>query len=355
MWAIALSAIAGGLDKIFGNRLGLGKRFDEGFNLIGPMISGMVGILCLTPILSGILKATLAPLFLKMGLDPSILAGILPIDMGGFQLAADMAEDPMVGLFSGVILTATFGCTLAFTIPVGFGMMKEENRKGFILGIMYGLIFIPIPLMLGGIISGLGIRRTAFQSLPILLLAFLLALGIWKAPEKITRGFMIFAILIRALSVIGILAGLTEYLTGFSLLPGILPLREALVSAALCSVLLIGCIPFTEILNRVFHRPLHAIGSGIGLQDKGITGLLLSLVSVTATLGAMYDMKPGDVTVNAAFLVSAAAVFGPHLSVCAINAPELVPSLITAKLIGGFCTAVFAVIMIRRKNHPSAA
>lgn len=345
MWLIAVSAILGGLDKIFGNRFGLGKRFDDGFALIGPLVSGMMGIICLTPVISGILRAAFAPLFEKIAIDPAVLGGILPIDMGGFQLASDMAGDMLAGLYAGTIIASTFGCTLCFTIPVGYGMMKNENRTGFIQGILYGLVVLPVTLILGGLFCGFGVGKTLWQCLPVLLLSLLLALGIWKKEKLIARIFMAFAKIIQAVSVIGIIAGMTEYLTGFSLLPGILPMPEALLNAALCGILLVGCMPFAEILNRLFRRPLHALGSRLGMQDRGITGLLLSLVSVTAVLGVMHNMDRDDVMFNAAFLVSAACVFGPHLSVCMINAPEMSNALILSKVVGGVFTLAFVILM----------
>ena len=51
---MAVFAVLGALDRIFGNRFGLGERFDEGFRLTGPLLSGMLGILILSPVLSGI-------------------------------------------------------------------------------------------------------------------------------------------------------------------------------------------------------------------------------------------------------------------------------------------------------------
>ena len=350
MWIIAISALLGGVDLVLGNRFGLGKRFEEGFSLIGPLISGMLGILCLTPVLSGLLRNSIAPLFGRIGLDPSILAGIIPIDMGGYQLALDMTSDMKVGMFAAVIITATFGCTFAFTIPVGFGMMKEENRQGFILGTMIGLIFLPVSLILGGLQCGLGLGQTLWQSFPILLLAFILALGIWKDPSGMAKIFIVFAHIIRAVSVLGIIAGLTEYLTGYSLIPGIMPFREALLSTALCGIVLIGCMPLAEILNRLLRRPLGAFTKLAGLEDKSVTGLLLTLVSVTASLGSMHDMRSDDVMVNAAFLVSAAALLGPHLGVCAANAPELVGPMIISKTAGSICAEAFAVFLVRRKK-----
>ena len=35
MWLMAFGAVLGGLDRILGNRFGLGKRFEEGFELLG--------------------------------------------------------------------------------------------------------------------------------------------------------------------------------------------------------------------------------------------------------------------------------------------------------------------------------
>ena len=53
MWIMAAGAATGGLDRICGNRLGLGKRFEEGFMLLGATALSMAGIICLTPLQIG--------------------------------------------------------------------------------------------------------------------------------------------------------------------------------------------------------------------------------------------------------------------------------------------------------------
>ena len=53
MWIMAVGAVLGGVDRIAGNRFGLGKRFEEGFTLLGPTALSMSGIICLTPLLCG--------------------------------------------------------------------------------------------------------------------------------------------------------------------------------------------------------------------------------------------------------------------------------------------------------------
>lgn len=44
MIIMALGAVAGGIDRILGNRFGYGKKFEEGFQYLGPTALSMVGI-----------------------------------------------------------------------------------------------------------------------------------------------------------------------------------------------------------------------------------------------------------------------------------------------------------------------
>lgn len=354
MWALAASAILGGIDKIFGNRLGLGKRFEDGFRLMGTLISGMVGILCLSPLITRALRLVLSPMFQKVGLDPAILGGILPIDMGGFQLAAELALDRQVGSFAGIFIASTFGCTIIFAIPVGFNMMKAERRPAFLQGILYGLIMLPVPMLAGGLYCGLSLRNVLLQSLPILLLALLLAAGMLFRSQMMIRFFTILAKIIDAVSVVGILAATTEHLTGVTLIPGILPLHEALLTSALCALIMIGSLPLAEIINRLLQKPLHALGRRIRMQDSGITALLLSPVSLSASFGVMHDCQDRDVAINAAFLVIAAAALGPHLAVVTTNASEFVTGFILIKLFSGLVCLLAAAYFLRRKDSKQA-
>ena len=346
---IAAAAVLAGIDKIFGNRLGIGKRFDEGFRLLGPLVAGMTGILYLSPILARVLQDSIAPVFGKIGLDPGILGGILPTDMGGFQLAQELAADPNVGRMAGVFITSVFGCTFVFAIPVGFSMMKEERKPDFLLGILFGLMMLPVPVVLGGLCCGLSLGNVLLQSLPFLLITLLLIPGMRFRPAQMIRIFTILTKLIDAVSVFGILAGLVEYLTGYSLLPGAMPMREAIAASALCGLIMIGSLPFADILSRLFHKPLHVLGKFIGMRDSGITVLLLTLVSLPASFAVMHDEDRNGVVLNAAFLVIAASVFGPHMAVCTTGAPDLVPAFILVKLFSGLCTVFLTGLFLRKQ------
>ena len=121
MWVMAICAMIGGVDQLAGNKFGLGRRFEDGFQLLGPTALSMAGLICITPLLSLGLEHTIVPLYRILHLDPGMLGGVLAIDMGGYQLCKELAQDPAIGRYGGIIVGATLGCTITFTIPVGMG------------------------------------------------------------------------------------------------------------------------------------------------------------------------------------------------------------------------------------------
>ena len=58
---MALFALAGALDRILGNRWGLGKEFEEGILAMGSLALAMVGIVCLAPVLAALLRPVVVP------------------------------------------------------------------------------------------------------------------------------------------------------------------------------------------------------------------------------------------------------------------------------------------------------
>ena len=119
MLLIAAGALLGGADKILGNRFGLGQKFDEGFLLMGSMALSMTGIICLAPLLSSWLGTVITPVFSAVGIDPAMFGCVLAIDMGGYQLAAELALDPEIGRFSGIIASASSAAPWCLPFPWG--------------------------------------------------------------------------------------------------------------------------------------------------------------------------------------------------------------------------------------------
>ena len=128
---MAAFAAIGAIDRIFGNRLGLGKPFEEGILAMGTLALAMLGIISFAPVLATLLNPIIVPLYRFLGADPAMFAGtILACDMGGGALAVQMASDPDAALLGGVLCGSMLGATIVFTIPVAMGILREEDREG---------------------------------------------------------------------------------------------------------------------------------------------------------------------------------------------------------------------------------
>ena len=101
MWVVAFGVIIGGLDKIAGNKLGLGAKFEEGYNAAGGLALAVAGIIVLAPALANWLQPIIIPIFKLMHADPAMFASIIANDMGGYPLAMSLAQDPEIGLMAG--------------------------------------------------------------------------------------------------------------------------------------------------------------------------------------------------------------------------------------------------------------
>lgn len=345
MWVMAVGAVIGGIDRIFGNRLGLGKRFEDGFLLMGTIALSMVGILCLVPMISALIESTIAPICRWIGFDPAVFGSVLAIDMGGYQLALDLAESPLVGKYSGVLVASILGCTVSFTIPVGMGMLAGSDRAEFAKGTLFGLIAMPIALVVGGVMCGLSALETLWQSLPILILSGLLLLGIWKKTDAMIRGFSVFAKGMDIVITIGLILGAVTYLTGVEFISNLAPIEDAMAVVASIAVVLLGSLTMAELLQRALKRPLEWFGRKTGMNAASSAGLLIAMVSVLPVIAMVKDMDRRGKIVNAAFMVCAASTFAAHLGFTAgVDASMIVPLLAT-KLLGGVlgvCLALFA-------------
>jgi len=67
MWVMAIGILLGAIDRIIGNRFGLGEKLEEGFNAMGPLALGMVGIVTLAPVISKVLGPIIIPMFGLLG------------------------------------------------------------------------------------------------------------------------------------------------------------------------------------------------------------------------------------------------------------------------------------------------
>lgn len=341
---MAAFAVAGAIDRIFGNRWGLGKEFEEGILAMGSLALAMVGIVCLAPVLANLLKPVIVPVFAFLGADPAMFAGtILACDMGGGALAVELAASHQAAMLGGVLTGSMLGATVVFTIPVAMGILEEKDRPVMAQGILCGIVTIPLGVLAGGLTAGFPIGMVLRNLIPIVIIAALIALGLWRAENAMVRGFEVFGKLVVAVVTVGLAAAIVEALTGFVIIPGMAPISEGFETVGTIAIVLAGAFPLVFVITKLLRKPLMAAGRWLGINDAAAAGLIASLANSIATFGMVKDMNRRGKVVNIAFAVSAAFVFGDHLGFTAGFAPEMIGPMIVGKLVGGVSAIAVAM------------
>ena len=341
-------AVLGGVDRVLGNRLGLGEKFEEGILSMGALAMAMLGVIALAPVLAAVLKPLVAPVFRVLGADPAMFAGsLLACDMGGGVLARELTADADAAALGGVITGSMLGATLVFTIPVAMGILSQEDHPAMARGILCGIVTIPVGVLAGGLAAGFRLGMILRNLLPIVLFAALIALGLWKAEKAMIRGFAAFGKGVVAVITLGLAAAILESLTGFTVIPGLAPLSEGFEIVGEIAIVLAGAFPLVYVVTKVFHKPLMKLGTALGINDAAAAGLVASLANSIATFGMVRDMDKRGKVVNIAFAVSAAFVFGDHLGFTAGFAPEMIVPMIVGKLAGGIAAVAVALWVTR--------
>ena len=353
----ALFAVAGGVDYIISNRLGLGKAFERGITTMGPLALTMTGMMVLAPLLADLLSPVILPLFNLMGVDPAMFAGsLLACDMGGAPLADRLALDPEGALLGGMVCSSLLGVTVTFTIPVSMGMLKAEDRPYAAKGILCGIITVPLGIFVGGFVAGIAPLKVLLNLLPTLLPALLIALGLWKCERILIKLFSWFGRIMTAVSVLGLLLALFQKLTGWVLISSLAPVEDAILVVGEIALLLAGAFPMMHLIARLLNRPLLALGRRLGVNAVSVTGLLTTTVNSIATFDTVKDMDPRGKVLNMAFAVSAAFVFGDHLAFAGGWDPAAIPAMMAAKLTAGVTALALALVVTRRlrgeKSNP---
>lgn len=347
MWIMAIGAIIGALDRIFGNKLGLGEKFEEGFNSLGPLALGMVGIVCLAPVISKYIGPIIIPGLTAIGSDPAIFGSILPNDTGGYPLAMELAINEQAGLFSGLIVASMLGCTIVFSIPVGLGLIERSDQPYFAKGLLIGLITVPVGSVIGGAIAGYEMTMVLINSIPVIAISVLLAIGLKFIPNGMIKGCIYFGKFIVIICTVGLAAAAFESMTGVVIIPGMAPIGEALAIVGGIGVVLLGTFPVLSILTKVLDKPLSAVGNKIGLDSVSTAGLIFTLANSIPVYKMMKDMKSRGKIINTAWLVPATAALGDHLGFTAGVHPEAISAVVISKIIAGVLAVALAMFLTR--------
>ncbi len=346
----------GVIDKCIGNKFGYGEKFEEGINAMGSLALAMIGAVAIAPILAYILEPIVAPVYRLLNADPAMFAGtLLANDMGGYPLAMQLASSREVGLYSGLILGAMLGPTIVFTIPVALGIIEERDRSILAKGVLAGMITIPIGTLVGGIVAGFDISMVLANLTPIIIFAGLIALGLWKIPTQMIKGFTVFGQGVVVLITAGLGIAIAEHLLGITIISldggnvTLAPVTDGIEIVGEIAIVLAGAFPLVHFITKVFNKPLLKLGHILGMNDKAAAGMVATLANSIPMFGILKDMDERGKVINVAFAVSAAFVFGDHLGFTAGVEPEMITAVIIGKLVAGV-TAVFVAIIILNKS-----
>lgn len=345
-----IGILIGGIDEIRGNKKGYGGKFREAFELIPSMAFSMVGMICLTNFFSVVLEKVIAPFLHSIHMDPAVLAGFLAIDMGGYQLAHSLAENSVMGSYAGIVLGAGLGCTFVFTIPVGIGMVEEEDTPYFAKGIVLGLLGLPFGLLIGGVLSGLRLQSILWENVIPISIALMCGIGLANFAARTMRFFRAYVKALRIVLLLGLMLGAVAHTLQLSEKLGITSILDAMGVVCSIAVFLLGSLPFAALLQKLLQRPFSYLGRKIGIDSVSMTGFLITCVSPLPTLALMKDMNPRGKLLNTAFMVSGASAVGAHLAFVNSVEPDMMGALLGSKLLGGTLTAVLAYFVYRNKE-----
>ncbi|MCD5323246.1 MULTISPECIES: ethanolamine utilization protein EutH [Pontibacillus] len=343
---MCLFMVLGALDYyVLNHKLYLGWRFYEAFMMMGPLALSMVGIISLAPVLATWLSPIVVPVFEWFGADPSMFASmLLAIDMGAYPLATSLASTQEAAIFSWSLLGTMMGPTLVFTIPIALTVIQKKDRPYFAKGILIGMMTIPVGVFIGGFVAGYKPFWMIQNLVPSILLALLIAMGLWLFTNATIRFFALFGKGVELTVITGLVAIIIETLTGFTVIPGMAPLSEGVVIVGRITVTLAGAYPLVAFLNRKGEKLFTKWGEHLKLDASAMTGLMASLAHHLPMFGMMKDMTSRGKVVNAAFSVSGAFVIGSHLAfVAGVEKDMMVPVMI-----GKASAGVLAVVVALR-------
>lgn len=366
LYIILLFLVLGGIDKIIGNKFGLGKQFEEGILAMGSIALSVIGIVSLSPVIASLLSPIIIPIYKFLGADPAMFATtILPLDMGGTNLAFEFANDIKAGEFASFIVGSMMGPTIAFSIPVAIGIIQKEDHRYFALGVASGMITIPIGAFIGGIIAGYNTIFILKNLIPIVIVSVILSVGLIFIREILIKIFNIFSKFLVFISTAGLVISILETLLEIKIINFVMngkeittaPINEGIAIVSSIAIVLAGSFPLVFVITKLASKPLEYLGDKLSMNNVGSAGLIATLANNIPMFNIMKDMNIQAKIINSAFAVSSAFTFGDHMAFTIGYASGkyrgMIFPMIIAKLIGGITAIIIAyfVSKIEVKNN----
>ena len=342
-------SMLGTLDRILGNRFGLGKEFEKGFMLFGNMALSMIGMLVLSPLLAQWCQPLFDFAAATLHIDPSIVpASLFANDMGGAPLANAVALDESIGMFNALVVSSMLGCTVSFTIPYTLGVVQPDKHRELLLGLLCGIVTVPLGCLLAGLSIALPLGALMRNLLPLLLFSAVIAAALLVSPGKCVKVFSVMGFLMKALITVGLALAIFRFLTGKEILKGMDTLENGAAVCLNASAVMSGAFPLMYVVSRLLAKPMQQLGRKMNINETSVLGLVSSIATCVTTFGMARDMDRKGLLLNAAFAVSGAFTFAGHLAfTMAFDAAYITPMII-GKLSAGIAAVALACLLSGR-------
>lgn len=348
MSILAVFLIVGGIDRLFGNRIGIGKEFERGFYLMGTTTLSVVGLLVLAQPMAAALTRVLTPLFHSIGADPAMFPGMLTSTEIALPVSLAMTDNELIAKFSGIIVGSCMGGVISFTIPLACGLIRKEDYRYFSAGILTGFIFDPLACFIGGLVVGLPARVILIQLIPVIIFAVILVLLMLFIPEPVMKAFRIFSRFLMAIVTFGLLCGAVESMTGFAIIPGTTPISEGFKTIGTIALSVTSALCTLFVVRRVFAKPLAALAKKIGIDELSIVNIVMSATTIVPGYSTYEKMNGKGKLLFAALTAAATPALGVHLGVTSAMAPEMIFPMLVTRAIGGVFAVISALLFSRR-------
>ena len=349
-------ALLGALDRIFGNKLGIGKEFEKGFLLLGQLVLSMMGMIIIAPVIADLLSPVFDFVYDVFRIEPSIIpASIFANDMGGAPLAREIAKNEQVGMYNAMIVSSMMGATISFTIPFALGCLKKEKHRELILGLLSGIVTIPVGCLVSGLICGIPFVTLLLDLLPLILFAAMVAGGLLFFPGACIKIFNVLGVMIKIIITVGLALGMIELLLGKKLIANTAPASEGALICLNAAMVMAGAFPLLFILSKLLSKPLVLLGRALGVGSTAMLGFLSTLANNASTFEMMNEMDAKGAVLNSAFAVSASFVLADHLAFTLSYAPSYLFSMVVGKLISGVAAVFFAIFIYGRVGKTLSA
>lgn len=348
LYVMVTFCIIGAIDKLLGNKFGLGDEFVAGFMGMGSLAMTMIGIYCISPVLAQCILPILKPISNITGVDPSIFLGsILACDMGGYNTALEISANGEIAKFAGIILASMMGATVSFTIPIATSQLSKDDFDIFAKGVLCGIVTIPLGTFVGGMLLHLPLKVVVINLLPVIIFSTLIAICLIKVQDKIVRIFVTFGKIIFSISLIGLIFSILDFVLGIEIIPNMLPFEEGIIVVGKITVILSGAYPLIHLVSKILKKGLSSISNKLGINEISVLGIFTSVANNVPMLGLFDKMDWKGKIVNSAFAVSGAFVFGGQLGFVSGVSKETVTPFIISKLVAGISGICVAILLIK--------